>query len=177
MNELNHSVHVICDKQKIINYEDKFPYEERGIKFHWLNFTRNFNFFSKYQTSKEIHQIINAIKPDIVNIHFTTGIFISILSGKIKYKTIGVFHGLNYPIVETQKDKIIYKIIETFSFKRIDRICLINKYDYEIVKKIHPQKSYKYHSYGVGCNIDKFNPNNIDQEASEILKRKSSATE
>lgn len=168
---LGNSVSVICDKNKVIEINDKYPYKEYGIKFYYLTFSRNFNLFSKLNTSKKINSIINELNPDIVNIHFTTGVFISVLSGKLKTYTTGVFHGLNYPIEDRPIKKIIYKFLEKFCFKRIDEIHLINNLDYNIVKNIHPSKSYKYKSFGVGCDIEKFNPDFFDSERKDEIRK------
>jgi glycosyltransferase involved in cell wall biosynthesis len=153
-----HSVSVICDRSKVINTDDKYPYEEYGVKFYYLQFSINFSLYSKYITSKKINSIVNKINPDIINIHFTTGVFISVLSGKLKAYTIGIFHGLNYPVEENPLKKFVSVIIEKFCFRRIDKIHLINNLDYNTVKKLHPLKCYKYNSFGVGCDIVKFNP-------------------
>lgn len=168
---LGHSVSVICDRSKVINTDDKYSYEEYGIKFYYLKFSRNLSLFSKLITSKKINSIVNKINPDIVNIHFTTGVFISILSGKLQAYTVGVFHGLNYPVEENPIKRFISEIIEKFCFRRIDEIHLINNLDYNTVKNIYPQKSFKFKSFGVGCDIVKFNPDlfNLNNK-SEIRK-------
>lgn len=158
-------VFVICDKGKVINYEDKFPYSDLGINFNYVNFSRTFGVLSKIKTSISIKRIVNRIKPDLVNLHFTTGIFISILSGKIPYKSCGVFHGLGYPVIKNNVKKYIFKKIEFYCFNRLDQIWLINEFDYQLVKKHYPHKTNKYNSFGVGCDLSKFNKNlfsNID---------------
>ncbi|AMO21161.1 glycosyltransferase [Flavobacterium columnare] len=152
----NNEVFVICDRKKVINYEDRFPYEELGIRFHFVNFSRNFSIISKIKTSCEIKEILNIIKPDLVNLHFTSGIFVSLLTGRIKFKTIGVFHGLGFPVIKNTLKRLIFKRVEFFCFNRLDQIGLINDFDYQLVKKYYPEKTFKYKSFGVGCDLDKF---------------------
>src|SRR5665647_351145 len=77
-------VHVICDKEKTINFKDKFPYSSLGIHIHYVDFLRSLKIISWVKTSVKIKKIIGKIEPDIVNLHFTTCIFISLLSGRIK---------------------------------------------------------------------------------------------
>lgn len=164
-------VYVICDKNKVINYDDKFQYSELGIKFHFVNFSRNFGVISKIKTSRIIKSIIESIKPDIVNLHFTSGIFISLLSGKIPYKTLGVFHGLGFPVITNKFKKYIFKKIEFFCFRRLDQIWLINEFDFQLVKTFYPETTYKFNSYGVGCDLSKFDKNRFS--INDILKLKS----
>ena len=167
-------VHVICDKEKVINFEDKFPYLSLGIHIHHVNFLRslNLNVLSWLKTSARIKKIISEIEPDIVNLHFTTSIFLSLLSGRIKFPTIGVFHGLGYPVLTSPLKKYIFKKAEFFCFKRLDHIGLINNFDYDLVKKFFPEKAFKFKSFGVGCDLNKFNINNFSLGDKNALKEK-----
>jgi glycosyltransferase involved in cell wall biosynthesis len=163
-------VHAICDSSKVINYKDKFPYEELGITFHYIPFSRNFGPLSKIKTSIKIKKILNSIKPDVVNLHFTSGIFVALLSGKIKFKTIGVFHGLGFPVITDPVKKFIFKQVEYFCFKRLDKICVINDFDYELLNQKFPGKVYKFKSYGVGCETSRFDITRFSDVKKESIR-------
>ena len=163
-------VHVICDRDKVIDIKDKYPYAALGIHIHHVPFLRKFKAFSWFQTSVKIKRIIDQIKPDIVDLHFTSSMFLSLLSGRIKYKSFGVFHGLGFPVLISPFRKLIFKRIEFFCFKRLDKIGLINTFDYNLVHKIYPQKAYKFQSYGVGCNLDKFDSNHFTHERKSVIR-------
>lgn len=168
----NNEVHVICGGGKTIDYADKYDYSGLGIHLHFVNFLRSFHVLSWFKSSLKIKKILATINPDIVNLHFTTGMFITFFSGKIKYPTIGVFHGLGFPVIASPLRKLAFKRVEFFCFKKLDRILLINNMDYEIVKKVFPKKAIKYHSFGVGCDLDKFNPRKFSATDKTLLKQK-----
>jgi len=85
--ELQYEVNVICGGEKIIDVTDKFDYEGLGIKFHFTEFPRSYNFLKLYLASIKIKAIVEQIEPDIVHVHFTTGVFTTVLSGKLRYFT------------------------------------------------------------------------------------------
>lgn len=163
-------VHVICDRVKIINFKDKFPYSNLGIHFHYIHFSRNFSFVSKINASIKIKQVLDTIEPDVVNLHFTSGIFLALLSGKIRFKTIGVFHGLGFPVITNPIKRFVFKKIESFCFKRLDQIGLINNFDHKLLHNKYPKVSFKYNSFGVGCDLKRFDPDRFSIEERRQLK-------
>jgi glycosyltransferase involved in cell wall biosynthesis len=167
----DNEVHVICDSDKTIDCPDKYDYKSLGIHLYFVNFLRSFHIISWLKTSFKIKKIIAEIKPDVVNLHFTTGMFITFLSGRIKYPTIGVFHGLGFPVIAPVFKKFIFKRVEYFCFKKLDKILLMNTMDYDIVKKVFPQKALKYRSFGVGCDLNKFNPEKYTEADNNKLKQ------
>jgi glycosyltransferase involved in cell wall biosynthesis len=171
---LNHDVHVICSKSKIIDCKDKFSYSELGIVFHYLEFPRSFNIFSQLVASKKINEEISAIDPDIINIHFTTALFTTLLYRKPAYFTMGTVHGVGYPKVRNIIKRKVFEVVEKFCFKKLDQIYLINRFDYTLVKQMYPNKAFMYNSYGVGCDFEKFNSNNIADATKAELKRRHS---
>lgn len=168
---LGHKVDVICSMTKVIDYEDKYHYEELGIKFHFLTFPRSFNIIKQLRSSKQILSTIDAIKPDLINIHFTTAIFTTLLIGKPGYFTMGTIHGIGYPNVKGLIKSKIFEIVEKFCFRRLDEIYLINNYDFDLVKALHPEKAYRYNSYGVGCDFKRFDPNSISEDVKRDFRR------
>jgi glycosyltransferase involved in cell wall biosynthesis len=164
-----HEVHVICSKLKVIDCEDKHPYTSMGIIFHYIDFPRSFNVFKQLAASKKINKKISDIHPDLINIHFTTGIFTTLIWRKPPYFLIGTIHGVGYPTVRGLK-KLIFLAVEKFCFNKLDQIYLINQFDYNLVKKTYPKKAFKYHSYGVGCDFSRFNPSAITADFKANLR-------
>ncbi|MDB5111065.1 MAG: hypothetical protein JWR67_2179 [Mucilaginibacter sp.] len=167
-----HEVHVVCSLVKIINCKDKYPYREMGIIFHYFDFPRSFNFFSQIAASKKINKRIKEINPDLINIHFTTGIFTTVIWRKPPYFTIGTIHGLGYPVIKNRLKRIVFELVEKFCFKNLDQIYLINPFDYNLVKKLYPKKAFYYNSFGVGCDLRKFDPFSIPNDFRKKLRRK-----
>lgn len=159
-----HEVHVISSLVKVINCNDKYPYTDLGISFHYFDFPRSFNFFSQIKASKKINHQITKINPDLINIHFTTAIFTTVIWRKPAFFTIGTIHGLGYPLVKGKLKKKIFEVVEKFCFKNLDQIYLINNFDYNLVKMKFPEKTFIYNSFGVGCDLLKFDPFAIPED-------------
>ncbi|MGI4751216.1 MAG: glycosyltransferase [Janthinobacterium lividum] len=159
-----HEVHVICSPVKVINYENKYPYEQIGIKFHYSNFPRSFNIFKQITASKKIHTIISQINPDLIHAHFTTGIFTTLIWRKPTQFIIGTIHGIGYPTIKRILKRKIFEMVEKFCFTKLDQIYLINQLDYELVKATYPQKTFKYNSFGVGCDLKRFDPSALSHD-------------
>lgn len=165
-----HEVHVICSPVKVINFADKHPFHEMGITFHYLSFPRSFNLISQLSSSKKINKKIDEIEPDVINIHFTTGIFTTLLWRKPPYLTMGTIHGVGYPMIKQKIKRLILEAAERFCFKRLDKIYLINEHDYKLVHNLYPEKTFKYKSFGVGNDLNKFDPVKIPVEERKDLR-------
>lgn len=166
-----HQVDVICSPEKIINYRDKHAYTSLDIKFHYVNMPRSVNPVKVIKASKQINSLIEKIGPSVINVHFTTGIFTTLLWRKPACFTIGTLHGLGYPIAAHPLKRTLFKSIEQFCFKRLDQICLINEIDFELVKQLHPQKAFKHKSFGVGNDLQKFNPEAVSPATREAIRK------
>lgn len=166
-----HEIFVISSSTKVIKIEDKFDYKKEGINIIAVDLPRGFNPISHYKASKKIHKIINVIVPDIVSIHFTTGIFTTTFNGRLKFKTIGTIHGLGYPVVEGVLKKKLYKFIEKRSLKNIDEAWVLNKTDLFLIKKDFPKVPvYQIPTKGVGCDLGRFDPSIFSKETTAKLK-------
>jgi glycosyltransferase involved in cell wall biosynthesis len=167
-----HDVHVICSKQKVIDYKDKYSYSELGIVFHYQDFPRSFNLFSQILASKRINEQIKFISPDIINIHFTTALFTTLLYKKPAYFTMGTIHGVGYPKVRNLIKRKVFEVVEKFCFRKLDQIYLINRFDYDLVKQMYPDKAFMYNSYGVGCDFRKFDATSVGNATKAALRQR-----
>lgn len=166
-----YEITVICSRTRVIDVPDKVDYESLGIVFHYVAFPRGFNLFKHYKSSVEIHKIVNRIKPDILSIHFTTGIFTSTFIGRFKFKTIGTFHGLGYPVVEGMLKRFMYKAIEKRSIERLDEAWVLNESDHNLLLKDFPEKSVLLlPTKGLGCDLKKFDPSLFSINSKSALK-------
>src|SRR5690606_21800614 len=130
-----HEVSVITSELRVINIQDKFAYKAEGIRFFYAEFPRGFNPLSHYRASKKIRGTLESINPDLVHIHFTTGIFTTLFAGRLKYKTLGTFHGLGFPVLSGIK-KMIFGAVERFCFNKLDEIYVLNEVDYKAVRDL-----------------------------------------
>jgi len=163
----NNKVSVICSKEKVINFDDRFDYASLGIDIHFVNFPRGFNLFKQLKASKQINNLVRQINPDIIHAHFTTGIFTAVLYQKLPKLTIGTIHGLGFPVLTGLK-KYIFKLIEYFCIGRLDQVWLLNRSDYEIVSKINDEKAFILDVAGLGCDISRFDSKKFESKRSTI---------
>lgn len=166
---LNYEVHVITSEENIIKVIDKFNYEDFSIFFHKVSLPRYSNPFKIFKSAYEIRRLINKFEPNIVHAHFTTGIFPTILFKVKNVNYLGSFHGLGMNSVKGLK-RLMFTLIESFCFFRLDHVFLVNNKDYNLVKEKYPKKAIKYTSFGFGCNIDKFNLENFSESFQKQLK-------
>ena len=169
MVQSGNKVDVICSNDKVINLADKVDYSTWGINIHFVSFPRGFNIYKQFRASVEIYNLTKLINPDLVHVHFTTGIFTTVLYKKLPFITLGTIHGLGYPIVKGIK-KQIFKAVELFCFSRLDQIFVINKFDYNVIKGPAKQKTFLLESAGLGCDLKRFD---IDIFRSKISTIKS----
>lgn len=162
-------VFVITSETRVINIQDKFDYMDAGIKFFYVDFPRGFNPLAHYSSSKKIQRILDGIVPDLVHIHFTTGIFTTLFSGRLKYMTLGTFHGLGFPVLSGLK-KHIFGAVERFCFNRLDKIYVLNEIDLKAVKVIGYSNVEKYETLGLGCDLTVFNSNNFSEHQNGQLR-------
>lgn len=159
LSKQNNEVHVITSKEKVINIEDRYNYSDYGILIHFFELPRNFNLVKHYRTSSAIQNKIKEIDPNIISLHFTTGIFTAVLKGKLPYKTIGTFHGLGYPVIDNLIKKQIFKAVEFFSAHRLDEIWVLNNSDKKLLDK-HFSNVNLLPTNGLGCDLNKFDSQN-----------------
>lgn len=167
MVQSGHKVDVICSHDKVIDIEDKFDYKNIGVNIHFISFPRGFNIYWQLIKSIKINQLIKKINPDFVHIHFTTGIFTTVFFKKPSYYTIGTFHGLGFPMLTGFK-KYLFKVVEFFCFNRLDKIWVLNKFDYDIIQGKNKIKTSMLDSAGVGCDLVKFKASGIDSANNKL---------
>ncbi len=164
-------IHVISSPNKVIDINDKYNYSKYGITFHFVRIPRGFNLLNQIKASREIHQIINVLNPDLIHAHFTTGSFTTVLYKKPVQALWGTFHGLGFTVTSGLKS-IVFKLIENFCFSRLDKIFVLNDSDYKCIKNEYPDKASRYKSLGLGCDIHKFNLSNYTLQNQITLKNK-----
>lgn len=162
---------VICSKKKVIDFEDKFIYQNESIKFRFIDIPRGFNIIKQLKASYRINKILNEIKPDLVHAHFTTGIFTTVLLKNVKVEIWGTFHGLGFVVAKGLKKGALH-LIENFCFTRLNRIIVLNSYDFENIPSQFLKKTSKQESLGLGCNLDLFDRSNYSGQYINEFKKK-----
>ena len=167
----NHTVHIICSKSKVINIADKVKFEKKNINFHYVDIPRTTSLVGEFKAASKIRSLITTINPDLIHSHFTTGTFPAVLFRKKGYTYWSTIHGLGMNSSKGFR-KLVFTIVETICFMRVDRIFVVNDQDFNLVNRFFSKKVLKYDCFGFGCDIDKFNPANFADSKRIELKEK-----
>lgn len=150
---------VICSEAKVININDKNDFNSQ-LKFYFVNIPRKINPLGEWSAARKIQNIINIEKPDLVHSHFTTATFPMLLLKKSKVQYWATFHGLGINASSGLK-KVVFTLVETMCFLRLHSFFTVNNEDYNLVKKYFNHKVKKYDCLGFGCDINKFDKENV----------------
>ena len=164
-------LHVICSRNKIIDINSKYKFDDECIKFHFLDIPRSFNFTKYLLCSWEINRLLKTIDAKIIHMHFTTAIFSTLLlnfrqKGSLLF---GTFHGLN-SVISTGIKAAFFRLIETYCFAKLDRIFLLNSPDMGSVNRRYKYKTGKLNTLGLGCDLDMFDSHNVNTKKIIELK-------
>lgn len=164
-------VHLICSKIEVIKKEDDFKYNDHKDFFRYdVSLPRGFNVFKLALASLKIRGLLGIIRPTIVHMHFTSSIFCSLLFMPNKFYTIGTFHGLNSNGSNNEIGRYFWRLIEYYSFFRLNNIDVLNTKDLLSIPKVFKKKSFIHSSIGVGCRLSLFNQNRFSQAFRRKLK-------
>jgi glycosyltransferase involved in cell wall biosynthesis len=169
LDSTDYVVHVISSQENIIKVNDKFDYKLSNIIFHNIPIPRSTNLKNCFLASISIYKLVKQYRPVIVHAHFTTAIFPTVLFKSRKTKYYGTFHGLGMNSTRGVK-RILFTLIELFCFIRLNKILLVNNKDYILLQNKFPKKSFKYSSYGFGCDINKFDSKRFSSQSLKELK-------
>ncbi|NND76942.1 MAG: glycosyltransferase [Flavobacteriales bacterium] len=138
-----------------------------------IEFPRGFEWTEHLKASKKLDEIIQKVKPDVVNVHFSAAIFTTAIAKTKDWPvTIGTFHGVSFPMEKGWR-KIALGLAESWAAKKFDKIFVLTEDD----RKALIQKSKKINadviwSYGLGCDLSQFDPNNISEEKREKIRKR-----
>ena len=171
--ELTESGHrvVLATSTKHISKIDCYDRDIHG-ELKEIEFPRGFEWSQHLKAARELNQIVQDVKPDIVNVHFSAAIFTAAIAKKKNWpKTIGTFHGISFPM-ENGWRKVALGWAEVWAAKRLDKIFVLTNDDKEALLR----KSGKIDvdvilSYGLGCDLDRFNKESITDERKEALRK------
>lgn len=168
MKNFEFEIHVVCSPSKVIRLKDKFDFAN-NLHLHFVDIPRGFNLLQLVKASRILHKLIDEINPDLIHAHFTTGIFTAILYKRLKYEIWGTFHGLGSVVTKGLRREI-FRMIELLCFSRLNKIIVLNNLDFDFVQYSYGIKAIKGRALGLGCDINKFNPNKFNFTSRSDLK-------
>jgi glycosyltransferase involved in cell wall biosynthesis len=164
-----HQVYLLAGEKPIV--QGKSPYPET-IDCEWfkIDFPRNFHAKKHVLAARNIDRIIQKIKPDLIHVHFSAAMFTVSLAKKANWPPlIATIHGLAWPGRKISS-KILLKRAELSAAKKMDKVIVLNKADLLLLEQNGIKNAQVLFDFGIGCNIEKFDPERSDKETIAALK-------
>ena len=172
----NHEVHLATSRKHIA----RITAYRREIKcvVHDIDFPRALDPIRHYAAAKKVQNLVHEIKPDIVNIHFSAALFTAMLGKDDGWPvTTGTIHGLGSPLISGWRKAIISKA-EKWSTARVDEVYVLTDDDREYLEKLTSKANVKVlESFGIGCDLARFDRSKIIPEEIAVLKSELGITE
>jgi len=169
LNRRDHKVHLATSRKHIA----RISAYRRNIEceVHDIDFPRAIDPFRHFAAAKKVKQLVHQIQPDIVNIHFSAALFTAMLGKDESWPiTTGTIHGLGSPLISGWR-KIMISQAEKWSAERADEIFVLTDDDREYLQNKAKKATVKVlNSFGMGCDLERFDPQRIDDSKIESLK-------
>lgn len=138
---------------------------------HDINFPRGFALLSHLKAASLLDELVNEIKPDLINVHFSAAIFTAALAKKKSWPySMGTFHGLSYPIIKGWQ-KMVIGIAEKWAARQMDLVYVLTEDDREnLERSTGKNKVRAFRSFGLGCDLNTFDYTAIPDVKSQRLK-------
>jgi len=166
-----HEVHLFAGEKPIVEGKSPYP-EEVSCAWTKIDFPRSFQPKKHYLAARIIDQKIQEIKPDLVHVHFSAAMFTVSLAKKSNWPpVIATIHGLAWP-TRSKSSQLLLKRAELSAAKKMDQLIVLNQEDLLLLTRNGIKKAALLFEYGIGCNIDLFDPQTINKAARRELKAK-----
>lgn len=169
LNRRDHKVHLATSRKHIA----RISAYRRNIEceVHDIDFPRAIDPFRHFAAAKKVKQLVHEIEPDIVNIHFSAALFTAMLGKDDSWPiTTGTIHGLGSPLINGWR-KLMISQAEKWSAERADEIFVLTDDDREYLQSKAKKANVKVlESFGMGCDLKRFNPQSVDVSKIQSLK-------
>jgi glycosyltransferase involved in cell wall biosynthesis len=165
----DHEVHLATSRKHIAKIN---AYRRRiECTVHHIDFPRALSPFKHLAAARQLDRLVREIEPDLVNIHFSAALFTTMLGRKSHWpKAIGTIHGLGSPLI-TGWRKIAVAQAEKWSSERADEIFVLTDDDQVYLSQKAPRANVStLRSFGMGCDLERFDPKQISDSAREKLR-------
>jgi len=171
LSERGHEVHLATSRRHIARIESY----RRPVfgTIHHIDFPRALSPLKHIRAARDLRKLVDRTKPDIVNIHFSAALFTTMIGKDSSWPpTTGTIHGLGSPLI-TGWRKFLVSLAEKWSAERVDKVYVLTTDDKEYLKK-HAKKADVNvpNSFGIGCELDRFDPRNVSEDTRRLTKAK-----
>lgn len=141
--------------------------ERDGVQRHTIKFARGMNPLHHLRAARELNRLVEALQPDLVQVHFSAAIFTTALARTRRWPaTIGTFHGVCFSAMRGWKAALL-RVMETWAAQRLDAVWVLTDDDRENLQAAAPRAVVRrLPGLGLGCDLEQFAPpNTLEREA------------
>ncbi len=164
-----HMVHLATSRKHIARIDAY----RRGIEceVHHIDFPRALDPIKHLTAASQVNKLVQEIKPDIINIHFSAALFTTMLGKKDNWPpTTGTIHGLGSPLIKGWR-KVAIAQAEKWSSERVDEVFVLTKDDQDYLRdKSKKARVSVLNSFGMGCDLRRFDPSFISENKKTELR-------
>lgn len=165
----DHEVHLATSRKHIARIDAY----RRGIEceVHHIDFPRALAPFKHFSAGRQVNALVQEIKPDLINIHFSAALFTTMIGKKNNWPTsTGTIHGLGSPLIKGWRKYAISQA-ERWSSERVDEVFVLTQDDKEYLEENAPKATVSVlNSFGMGCDLERFDPARISETTKERLR-------
>lgn len=166
-----HEVHLITSMRQITETNAY----KRGMvaTLHPVDLPRALNLATHLRAAKAMRQVVNDLKPDLISVHFSAALFTAAIARTPAWPaTVGTVHGLGSPIIGGWR-KWAIAMAEDFFTRRLDTTYVLTEDDRQWLSQRNPAAQVeRLRSFGLGCDLSKFQPARFSPEFNSALRQK-----
>lgn len=164
-----HEVHLATSRKHIARIDAY----RRGIEceVHHIDFPRALAPLKHLTAAKQVDKLVREIQPNLINIHFSAALFTTMLGKKNDWPpSTGTIHGLGSPLIKGWR-KVAIAQAEKWSCERVDEVFVLTTDDREYLRNKAPKaKVNVLDSFGMGCDLTRFDRRTIDEETKLAIR-------
>jgi len=155
-------VHIAASKFKLRDSLDAESISR--VHHHDVNFPRAANVLHHFKAAQSLNDVVKQVKPDVVDVHFSAAMLTTAIARNKHWPyTCATVHGLRFPKVGGMRG-VLEKQAELWAAKRMDSVWVLSEDDLLALQNVKLSNANKLKSFGVGCNLDRFDRNAISEE-------------
>lgn len=158
--ELGYELHLLANFENGLGPEGKNESfaqwcEEQGYYIHNMPFARG-GAFDNFSLVKSLKEFLRKEKFDLVHAHTETGGLLLRLASSSKDSTRFIYtaHGMSFWKGCPIKNRLIYKTVEKWICRGMDKNLAMNEEELEFLVHLNPKKATFVH--GIGINLERF---------------------
>jgi len=158
-------VHLAASSFKLRDSVDAKSVER--VHYHEIDFPRGANALHHFQAARALNGLVKQIKPEILDVHFSAAMFTTAIAKNKNWPyTSATVHGLRFPKVSGLRGAL-ERQAEIWAAKRMDSVWVLSDDDLQALQNTNVSATFKLASFGVGCNLDRFNRELISDDVKQ----------